>query len=97
MKATVGTKIDPELAERLRRVAAVDRRTVSNVLELCVLKGLPLLEEDLERRALIDRTSGGDADPVVADVSSAPTAAEVARRLRERKVSAVVSRKAKGE
>lgn len=57
MKTTVGTKVDDELLERLKRVATVDRRTVSNVLELCILRGLPELEEDLERRQLLARTS----------------------------------------
>jgi len=40
-------KLEPELIKRLERLGKVDRRSVSNLIELCVVAHLPKLEAEI--------------------------------------------------
>lgn len=49
-KRTASTWIEPDLYERLLRVAKVDRRSLAEVLAMSVEHGLPLLEQELSHK-----------------------------------------------
>lgn len=48
-KRTAGTRINEEIYKRLEKVAKVDRRTIANVIEICVEEYLPKLEAEILR------------------------------------------------
>jgi hypothetical protein len=47
-KVPLSTRVEEQVAKRLERVAAVDRRTLANIVEICVEEYLPQLEAQLE-------------------------------------------------
>lgn len=49
-KPTVSARITPELAERIERVAQVDRRKPSHVIEMLIERALPQFEAELKAR-----------------------------------------------
>jgi predicted transcriptional regulator len=46
-KISTGTRLEQEIYERLERIAKVDRRTISNIIEICVAEYLPKLEAEI--------------------------------------------------
>ena len=57
---TVATRLSPEVISRLETIAQVDRRSVAQVIAMLIERGLPVWEEDLERRDLVSRTGSTD-------------------------------------
>lgn len=53
---TVATRLSPEVIHRLETIAQIDRRSVAQVIAMLIERGLPVWEEDLERRDLVSRT-----------------------------------------
>ncbi len=52
-KKTVGARLPQHLVERLETLAKVDRRSVSQIIEILIERGLPALEEHMEVAALL--------------------------------------------
>lgn len=50
-KNQTGTSLEDDLLKRIKLIAQVDRRSVSDVVAWCVELGLPRLEEQLHERA----------------------------------------------
>lgn len=50
-KIQTGTSLEDALLQRIKLIARVDRRSVSDVVAWCVELGLPRLEEELHDRA----------------------------------------------
>jgi hypothetical protein len=48
---TVATRLDPEMIDRLEKVARVDRRSVAQVMALLIERGLPAWEDEIEAKA----------------------------------------------
>lgn len=46
-KQNVGARVAPGIFKRIQRVAAVDRRTSSNVVEILIERGLPEIEREV--------------------------------------------------
>lgn len=46
-KKSCGVRLEEEIVKRLETVAKVDRRTLANVIELCVAEYLPQLEAEM--------------------------------------------------
>ena len=46
-KRSIGTRVDAEVYKRLEDLAAVDRRSVANILDLLIERGLPDLETEI--------------------------------------------------
>ena len=46
----ISTRLDPTTISRLERVAAVDRRSVAQVMALLIERSLPAWEDELEAR-----------------------------------------------
>lgn len=49
-KRAASTRLEAEVMKRLERIAKVDRRTVANVIEICVEEYLPELEAELRTK-----------------------------------------------
>ena len=47
-KKPASTRIEADLMKRLELVARIDRRTVSQMIEMCVERALPELEEEMQ-------------------------------------------------
>jgi len=49
-KKPASTNLTEEIWDRVTRVAKVDRRSISEVLEICVELGLPEMERDVQHK-----------------------------------------------
>lgn len=47
MKRVAGVRIDDDVYSRLEALASEDRRSVSNVIELCIVRHLPEMEREV--------------------------------------------------
>lgn len=47
MKRVAGVRVDDDIYNRLEALAAEDRRSVSNVIELCIVRHLPEMEREV--------------------------------------------------
>lgn len=72
-KRTAGIWIEEADFERLKRIAVVDRRSVSQVMLMALERGLPLIEEEIKQRR-------DQADVLAATVSGALEAAKIQKR-----------------
>jgi predicted transcriptional regulator len=55
-KIAASTRLAPEVMQRLDLVAKVDRRSYSEVIEVCVEEYLPVLEAEMEaKKKALDR------------------------------------------
>jgi hypothetical protein len=69
-KVPISTRVEEALAKRLERVATVDRRTIANIIEICVEEYLPQIESELDAKH--HRSSRSEAHAIV--LNDAPTA-----------------------
>jgi predicted DNA-binding protein len=49
-KTSRGVRLNDETIKRLERIAQIDRRSLSNVIEMCIEEYLPTLEVQLENK-----------------------------------------------
>jgi hypothetical protein len=55
-KVATGTRVEKQVYDRLERLAKVDRRSIANIVEICIEKFLPKLEEEiLDRQSSVYR------------------------------------------
>jgi predicted DNA-binding protein len=47
MKQAASTRLEAETFKRIEQLAKMDHRTIGNILEICVIKHLPLLEKEI--------------------------------------------------
>lgn len=47
MKRVAGVRIDDDIYNRLEALASEDRRSVSNVIEMCIVRHLPEMEREV--------------------------------------------------
>ena len=94
-KVQTSCTVEPEVHERIKLVALVDRRSVADVVAECVRRALPQLEAELERpRLTLDmkrRIAAGESVAAVIMQQLAPYAAAAAP---EKAVTAQPKRKA---
>jgi len=78
-KVQTSCTVEPEVHERIKLVALVDRRSVADVVAECVRRALPQLEAELERPRLTSdmkrRIAAGESVAAVIMQQLAPYAA----------------------
>ena len=78
-KVQTSCTVEPEVHERIKMVALVDRRSVADVVAECVRRALPQLEAELERPRLTSdmkrRIAAGESVTAVLMQHLAPYAA----------------------
>ena len=47
MNVPVSTRLEEEVLQRIEQIAQKDRRSIANVIEICILKYLPQLEREI--------------------------------------------------
>lgn len=47
MKIQASTRLDEKLLRRAEKIADADHRTIANVIEICVMNHLPVLEKEV--------------------------------------------------
>lgn len=81
-KIQTSCTVEPEVHERIKLVALVDRRSVADVVAECVRRALPQLEAELERPRLTSdmkrRIAAGESVTAVIMQHLAPYAAAAA-------------------